>query len=77
MAAPRRDQLDPATADRNRAVVSRAGIELDLELTRRNVAAAKAMGRVPDELASRLDGLVICRRLLDRPERCARRPDFV
>jgi hypothetical protein len=67
-------QLDDATAARDRTLVSRAGIEHDLEQTRRAVEAARAHGAIPDGLASRLDGLTVCRRMADRPEKCAKPP---
>jgi hypothetical protein len=74
MMAYRIPPLDDVTAAHDRELLSRARIEADLARARRDIEAAQRNGSVSDGLASRLHGLIICRRLLDGPERCARPP---
>jgi hypothetical protein len=52
------ERIVPAALAANRERGGRKAIERDIELTRRRIAAAG--GRVPDGLAARLDGLMVC-----------------
>jgi hypothetical protein len=68
MAYTSRNHLDSQTAAANRELMSRARIEADIAQT-----AAMTGRSDPEAMTSRLAGLIVCRRLLEGPERCNRR----
>jgi hypothetical protein len=70
MAYTSRNYLDSQTAANNRELMSPARIEADM------AQIAAMTGRADSEaMTSRLAGLIVCRRLLDGPERCRRQAE--
>jgi hypothetical protein len=69
MAYTSRNHLASQTAANNRELMSPARIEADI------AQIAAMTGRADSEaMTSRLAGLIVCRRLLEGPERCGRPP---